>query len=162
MPGLRGGKCLYLLLVVAQNGGGQIAQVQLERHLARELLHLFGLIAVRVGVVVLVMFDIIALGFLLVRRRLLVLQILQVFAGFSFAEQSLSAGQFLKGGREEREEKISRELKKLWGRKDKLQNFKDNLSQLSINYQLLKRRKRKWKSCSCGKEKKPQNSLKNH
>lgn len=53
----------------------------------------------------LVMFNVIALGFLLVRRRLLVLQILQVFAGFSLAEQSFSAGQFLKGGREERQGK---------------------------------------------------------
>lgn len=97
------GNCLCLLLVVAQNSGGQIAQVQLERHLARELLQLFGLIAVRVGVIVLVMFNVIALGFLLVRRRLFVLQILQVFAGFGFAKQSFSAGQFLKGEREERE-----------------------------------------------------------
>lgn len=51
----------------------------------------------------LVMFDVIALGFLLVRRRFLVLQILQVFTGFGFAKQSFSAGQFLKGEREERE-----------------------------------------------------------
>lgn len=86
-----------LLLVVAQNGSGQIAQVQLERHLARELLQLFGLIRVRVGVVVFVeaVLAIIALGFLLA-DRLLMIEILQVFAGLAgFAKQSFSAGEFL-------------------------------------------------------------------